>query len=160
MTILPANTSHIPGMISLLKQVGQVHRDIRPDLFREGVQKYDAQALSAMLRDENCPIFIAEEAGNVLGYCFCQWRVFAGNPVMTDRKELYIDDLCVDAHSRGGGIATRLYRHVTDYAKANGCHYITLNVWCGNDSAQRFYEHMGMRPRSVTMEMPLEEETC
>ena len=160
MTILPANETHIPGMISLLRQVGQVHRKIRPDLFREGVQKYDAQTLANLLTDPNCPIFIAEEEGAVLGYCFCQWRVFAGNPVMTDRKELYIDDLCVDEAHRGGGIATRLYRHVTDYAKAKGCKYITLNVWRGNESAMKFYEHMGMRQRSITMEVSLEDTTC
>lgn len=155
MTIIPANESHIPGMISLLRQVGQVHRDIRPDLFREGVQKYNEADLSKLLTDESCPIFIAEEEGTVLGYCFCQWRVYSGNPVLTDRKELYIDDLCVEESCRGQGVASRLYRHVTAWAREQGCAFITLNVWCGNAGAQRFYEHMGLTPRSVTMEMKL-----
>ena len=160
MTILPANAAHIPGMISLLRQVGQVHRDIRPDLFREGVQKYNEADLTKLLTDESCPIFIAEEDGKVVGYCFCQWRIYSGNPVLTDRKELYIDDLCVDEAARGTGVASRLYRHVIAYAREQGCAYITLNVWCGNLNAQRFYEHMGMQQRSITMEMPLEDTKC
>ena len=36
MEIRLANHTDIPGMIRLLQQVGQVHHDIRPDLFREG----------------------------------------------------------------------------------------------------------------------------
>ena len=35
----------IPGMIGLLQQVGEVHHQIRPDLFRSGAQKYDEEAL-------------------------------------------------------------------------------------------------------------------
>ena len=74
---------------------------------------------------------------------------------MTDRKELYIDDLCVDESCRGQGIAKALYRHVSDYAKTVGCGFITLNVWNGNDTAMKFYENAGLTPRSITMEMKL-----
>jgi ribosomal protein S18 acetylase RimI-like enzyme len=42
-------------------------------------------------------------------------------------------------------------------AKMNGFQFITLNVWEGNDSAMRFYEKMGMKPRKVCMELPLED---
>ena len=155
MNILLANESHIPGMIRLLRQVGQVHRDIRPDIFRGGAQKYDEAALAELLKDPSRPIFIAEEEETVLGYCFCIHKAYADDPVLADRKELYIDDLCVDEACRGKGVATALYRHVTDYAKQSGCRFITLNVWAGNDNALKFYEHMGLTPRSTTMESKL-----
>lgn len=155
MNIVLANENHIPGMLSLLRQVGQVHRDIRPDIFRPGCQKYDAPALKALLSDANCPIFIAETEGAVKGYCFCVIRAYRDSGAMTDRTEIYVDDLCVDESCRGQGIATALYRHVTDYAKEIGCSFVTLNVWCGNDSAMRFYEKMGMQMRSITMETKL-----
>ena len=51
-----------------------------------------------------------------------------------DRRELYIDDLCVDEAARGGGVATALFRHVTAAAKAEGANFITLNVWEGNSA--------------------------
>lgn len=155
MKIVPANESHIPGMIALLKQVGQVHREIRPDIFRADAQKYDETALKELLQDPSRPIFIAEKEGRVLGYCFCIHKNYLDDPVLADRKELYIDDLCVDEACRGNGIATRLYRHVTEYAKMSGCQFITLNVWAGNDNAQKFYEHMGMTPRNIHMESKL-----
>ena len=45
---------------------------------------------------------------------------------------------------------------VTDTAKAQGATFITLNVWHGN-SALDFYEKMGMKPRKVFMDLPLED---
>ena len=155
MNIRMANSADIPGMIALLKQVGQVHHDIRPDIFRDRCQKYDEAALADLLKDESRPIFIADGGSEVLGYCFCILRAFEGESVMADRKELYIDDLCVDEHHRGQGIAKALYSHVADYAKAIGCGFVTLNVWSGNDSAMKFYENAGLTPRSITMEMKL-----
>ena len=58
------------------------------------------------------------------------------------------------------GIARALYHHALSYSKTLGCQSLTLNVWCGNDGAMRFYEEMGLRPRNVMMEIPLEEALC
>ena len=152
MNILFANESHIPGMISLLKQVGQVHHDIRPDLFRSGAQKYSEADLAALLKDPARPILIAELDGEVAGYCFCILQETKDNPVLCDRKVLYIDDLCVDEAIRGRGIATALYERTCEFARSLSCQAVTLNVWSGNDTAQRFYEKMGMRPQKIGME--------
>lgn len=149
-----AQEKDIPAVIDLLQQVGQVHHEIRPDIFRDACQKYDEAALAALLQDKTRPIFVAED-GKVRGYCFCILRNFEGESVMTDRRELYIDDLCVDESCRGQGIAKALYAHVMDYGKSIGCAFVTLNVWNGNDNAMKFYEKAGMTPRSVTMEMKL-----
>lgn len=157
MVIRLARQQDIPGLIQLLLQVGQVHHLLRPDIFVSGTLKYDEDALKALLCDENRPVFVAVEEDTVLGYCFCVHRQYQGSGVSTDRKELYIDDLCVEEQRRGQGVAGALYRHVTDYAKAADCRFITLNVWCGNHRAMKFYEKMGMRPRNITMEQPLEE---
>ena len=154
MNIRLAEKQDIPALIDLLKQVGQVHHDIRPDIFQNHCQKYDEAALADLLQDATRPVFVAEEE-TVRGYCFCILRNFQGESVMTDRRELYIDDLCVDEACRGQGVAKALYAHVTEYARSIGCAFVTLNVWNGNDNAMKFYEKAGMTPRSVTMEMKL-----
>ncbi|MBP3673819.1 MAG: GNAT family N-acetyltransferase [Oscillospiraceae bacterium] len=157
MEIRMAQVRDIPGMIELLKQVGEVHHVIRPDIFRSGALKYDEKALEELLKDENRPIFVAMNGDFVAGYCFCILKDYRGSGVQTDRTELYIDDLCVDENRRGQGVASALYRHVCGYAKGLGCAFITLNVWCGNDGAMKFYENAGLTPRHIMMEMPLEE---
>ena len=155
MNIRLAQTQDIPGMIRLLYQVGGVHHDIRPDIFRPNALKYTEAALEALLKDESKPIFVADDNGSVAGYCFCQIRDYTGSTALTDRKELYIDDLCVDETRRGQQIGSVLYDHAVAYAKEIGCAFLTLNVWCGNDSAMRFYEKMGLKQRSITMENKL-----
>ena len=155
MEIRFAEVRDIPGMIDLLQQVGEVHHRIRPDLFRSGAQKYDEAALEALLKDPARPIFAAVEEDRLLGYCFCILEEMKDDPVLCDTKSLYIDDLCVDETIRGKHVGSRLYDHVCAYAKSLGCKSVTLNVWCGNDSAMKFYESRGMRPRKIYMETQL-----
>ena len=51
MNIRFATEKDIPQMIDLLRQVGEVHHQIRPDLFRAGAQKYDETALKKLLAE-------------------------------------------------------------------------------------------------------------
>lgn len=152
MTIRFAEKRDIPGMIALLQQVGEVHHQIRPDLFRSGAQKYNESDLAALLEDRDRPILIADLDGSVAGYAFCILQLTQSNPVLCDRKVLYIDDICVDECKRGQGIASALYHRVLEFARELGCHAVTLNVWCGNDNAMKFYEKCGMKPQKIGME--------
>ena len=152
MTIRFACDRDIPGMIDLLQQVGAVHHQIRPDLFRAGAQKYDEAALNALLTDPNRPILAAEIEGKLVGYAFCILQITENDPVLCDRKVLYIDDLCVEETLRGQGIAGALYERVLEYARELGCDAVTLNVWCGNENAMKFYEKCGLKPQKIGME--------
>lgn len=156
MLIRRAEISDIPDILRLLIQVCHVHQEIRPDIFKRDGVKYTASDLTALLADESRPVWCAVEDGSFLGYCFCQWKETPDGSAVFPRKELYIDDLCVDEKARGKGVATALFRFVTDTAKAAGVDFITLNVWQGN-SALQFYEKMGMKPRKIVMDLPLED---
>ena len=156
MLIRRAEITDIPHILRLLVQVCNVHQDIRPDIFKRDGVKYTESHLMELLADEGRPVWCAVEDGRFLGYCFCQWVQYRDSSVSTDRRELYIDDLCVDESARGQGVATALFRFVTDTAKASGTDFITLNVWQGN-SALQFYEKMGMKPRKTTLELRLED---
>ena len=155
MEIRKATARDIPGMIDLLLQVGEVHHRIRPDLFRSGAQKYDENALEQLLKDPNRPIFAAVEDGKLLGYCFCILEITRDNPVLMDQKSLYIDDLCVDETARGRHVGSALYDYACAYAREIHCDTVTLNVWCGNDRAMRFYEKCGLKPQKIGMELIL-----
>ena len=160
MLIRRADTHDIPDILRLLVQVCNVHQTIRPDIFKRDGVKYTESDLTELLADESRPVWCAVEADRFLGYCFCQWEETSDGSVGFARKELYIDDLCVDEAARGRGVATALFRHVRTWAKAEGTDFITLNVWQGNENALRFYEKMGMKPRKTTLDLPLEETLC
>ena len=155
MTIRFACENDIPQMLDLLLQVGEVHHQIRPDLFRAGAQKYDEATLKRLLKTSDRPILAAEEDGKMVGYAFCILQVTKDDPVLCDRRVLYIDDLCVDENHRGRGIAGALYRRALELARELSCDAVTLNVWWGNDNALRFYENCGLQRQKIGMEKVL-----
>lgn len=153
MNIRRADERDIAGINKLLYQVHRIHAEGRPDIFRLGNKKYNDEELCAILACDTTPIFVAvDDEEKVLGYAFCIYEETKGNPSLMDRKTVYIDDLCVDATARGQHIGTALYDYVKDEAKKEGCSAVTLNVWCLNTGAMRFYEKCGMKPLKVVME--------
>ena len=149
--IRKAEKKDIPGIINLLYQVDAVHNGIRPDLFKGNTSKYTELELEEILDDGDKPIFVYDD-GKILGHAFCQISEVKNHRLLQDAKTLYIDDICVDEHSRGRHIGKALYEYVYNYAKSIGCHNITLNVWEGNDSAYNFYKRMGMHIQKTGME--------
>ena len=150
MEIRFAKGQDVPGIIKLLQQVGRVHHEGRPDIFRVNAQKYGPSQVLDMLG--KMPIFVAVEENTVLGYGFCMFETFRDHSVMTDRTTLYIDDICVLEECRGKHIGTAIYNEIVRYAKYRGCYNVTLNVWCCNEGAMKFYESLGMKPQKVGME--------
>lgn len=156
MNIRRAEMRDMPRINELLMQVELVHHNIRPDLFRNGGRKYTDEQLATIIADDTRPILVAvDENDRLLGYAFCIFRQHVNDTIMTDIKTLYIDDLCVDETCRGRHIGSGLYRAVLAYAKEHGCYNVTLNVWYGNEKAQRFYEASGFRPQKTGMEIIL-----
>lgn len=139
----------------LLSQVLEVHHNARPDIFKSGTRKYTADELDQIISDDNRPIFVAEDAGEVLGYAFCVFIRHIDNNILTDIKTLYIDDLCVDEKARGKGIGRELYNYAVAFARENDCYNLTLNVWADNTSALGFYENLGLRKQKIGMELIL-----
>ena len=157
MDIRFAQVQDVPGILALLRQVGQVHHEGRPDIFRQGAQKYGPSQVIAMLDKPESPIFVAVEKDEVLGYGFCKIKRHEKDPVIADHLELYIDDLCVDENCRDKHVGKAIYETILRYARMRGCYNVTLNVWCCNPGAMAFYEKMGLQPRNIVMETLLEE---
>ena len=79
-----------------------VHHTGRPDLFRADAKKYTDGQLLEIFADDKRPIFVGvDENNNVLGYAFCVYEEYENDNILTDRKTLYIDDICVDENTRG-----------------------------------------------------------
>ena len=155
MEIRFAQAKDVTGILALLRQVGQVHHEGRPDIFKLGT-KYTPKELEDILADESRPILVyTDENDAVLGYAFCLYQQHVGSNLLTDIKTLYIDDLCVDENQRGKHVGTALYDAVVKMARDTGCYNLTLNVWSCNPSAMAFYQARGLLPQKIGMEMIL-----
>ncbi len=155
MNIRRAEEKDIPRILELLSQILELHAVIRPDIFIPGTTKYSHEQIAEKLRNEDELIYCAvDEDDRVLGYAFCRIVKSLSENIIPSTS-IYLDDLCVDQCIRGQGIGQALFAHVREEAAAMGCFAITLNVWEGNDGARRFYERLGLKPRSTTMEFIL-----
>ncbi len=148
-----AKEKDINKILDLLSQVLELHASIRPDVFVPGTTKYTVDELKGMIADDLNPIYVSTDNNDdVTGYVFCkiQEQLFSNN--MVPFKSMFIDDLCVDETCRGQHTGEKLFNHVKEEAKKLGCYEVTLNVWTGNASAERFYEKMGMKTKERMME--------
>jgi len=151
MQIRDAERKDIPEMLRLLEQVNKIHHEIRPDLFNLAT-KYSEDELAELLARPDYHIYVAEEEGTFLGYIFCILEQIRGNPLRTEIRTLYIDDLCVDEASRGHHAGHALYEYAKAQAKAMGCYNVTLHVWEGNDAALGFYRNCGLKNQFTCLE--------
>ena len=152
-----AGHGDVPRIIDILLQVNNVHAEGRPDIFKKGGRKYTAEQLEMIIDDESRPIFVAASAdtGDVLGYGSCALSATAETGNMYQRRELYIDDLCVDEVYRRTGVGQITFDYIRGYATEIGSYHITLNVWACNPQAMRFYEKQGMKMLKKEMEILL-----
>lgn len=158
MMIRRAQEKDLPCVEKLLSQVLEIHASLRPDLFVSGTRKYHSEELLDIFKDDMRPVFVAESEGNILGYCFCIHEETKSAFFMSDKKTLYIDDLCVDEAARGKHVGQALYEYVVNYAREAGYDNLLLNVWEGNENAMSFYKKMGFFIRKTTMEKTLKND--
>ncbi|MCL1987505.1 MAG: GNAT family N-acetyltransferase [Firmicutes bacterium] len=143
----------IDGILRLLAQIADMHRQNRPDIFKETGQKYDKADIEKMLADETSPIFVAVNGQNkVLGYCFCNLRK-ADHPVLKENIRLHIDDFCVDSAMQNKGIGKKIFARVLEFANYKQINQIDLDVWAFNQNAIKFYESLGFSTQKITMEL-------
>ena len=148
-----AEKKDIARISELLSQVLEIHAALRPDIFISGTTKYTEEELCGIISNDETPVFVADDDGNVVGYAFCVMKRQPFSTNMKDFKSVYIDDLCVDENCRGKHVGSLLFDYVMDFAKKSGCYDVTLNVWEGNDSARSFYEKKGMFVKETQMEI-------
>ena len=113
-------------------------------------EEKDILRIIELLGKEEKPIYVAVNEEDVcVGYAFCQLQEQPFSTNMVPFKSLFIDDLCVDQQARGQHIGESLFEYVKNEAKRMGCYEVTLNVWAGNTSAEKFYKKMGMKTNAL-----------
>ncbi|MBO4107341.1 GNAT family N-acetyltransferase [Streptococcus suis] len=146
-----ASQADISVLIDLLQDILQVHHQARPDIFKSAGQKFSEEELRALLDNPAKPVFVYEVEGQVVGHLFCELITATGD-VLEPVKTLFINDLCVASAARGQKIGEQFYDFALSYAKEQGCHNLTLDVWADNAGAVRFYERLGMKSQKFRME--------
>ncbi|VUC67722.1 GNAT family N-acetyltransferase [Streptococcus pseudoporcinus] len=139
---------------ALLREISQVHHEVRPDLFKAESLKFSLEDLVELLGNPDKPIFVYEKDGKVRGHLFLEFKICDKNG-RYPKKSLYIDDLCVAQESRHRGIGQKLLQFAESYGRSQGAYHLTLNVWYANQGAYQFYDNAGFRPQQIQIEKML-----
>ena len=142
------------GVCALMRQVHALHASARPDIYAD-VDPLSRDYFNTLLGGCATIALVAELSGELIGFCVVTLRPPSSNPVMRARIVAYMEDLCVDARHRTCGVGARLFEAAKSLSAQRGASSLELMVWSFNEPALAFYEHMGMAPRSVIMELPL-----
>ncbi len=173
--IRKAEPKDFEAINSLLYKVHKVHSDSRPDYFIAGQKKYNDEELKKLIQDgingdeerkkagfsetATNPIYVYQiEDGTVVAYIICIFETTGArekNNHIRQKRNLYMDDICVDDRYRRQGIARALFKYVFDVAKDNKCDSITCNVWALNPSMTKIIEKIGFKPLKTTFEQIL-----
>jgi ribosomal protein S18 acetylase RimI-like enzyme len=97
-------------------------------------------------------IYIAEdESGKPAGFLHLQIQTDYFN----GEKVGYISDIAVDSSFEGQGIGRILLAKAEEWARAEGCHLLSLYVFSSNSRARKIYEKLGFNEEVTKYVKPL-----
>lgn len=150
--IRPATEADVPALGRLGASLLRLHYSFDQQRFiapRDNVEEGYGWFLGSQLRDEEAVVFVADRAGDVIGY------VYAGLEPHS-WKELrdaagFIHDIIVNDASRGAGVGRALIEAATAWLKAHGAPRVILWTAERNRAAQRLFEQAGFRRTMIEM---------
>ena len=138
MTIRLATVEDVPVIHSLLNELAGVLG--KPDAIRGTEQDLAKYGFGDHPRFEAILAFEDSEAVG-LAVFFSEYSTWQGIP------GVYVQDLYVSEHVRGGGLGRDILSAVEERAKSWGGCYVKLAVYDGNQDAISFYRHLGFELR-------------
>ena len=138
-----------------MNQVHKLHLENRPDIYAEINHPLSENDFNNVVQDENSISILAENNGEILGFCIVTIRQPSKNPVLVPRKIAYMEDLCIRQDSQKKGLGKQLYCEVLNRIKKFDVDSLELMVWSFNEGAIGFYKNMGMTAKNYIMEIKL-----
>jgi len=132
-TIIRAATARdLPSVVGLVRALAEFEKLDGPD-------DAAAQRLAADFGAGRFSLFVAERAGELVGYAlyFFTYSTFLAKP------SLYLEDLFVHPNARGAGIGERFMRALAGEAVVRDCGRFEWTVLDWNVNAQKFYRRLG-----------------
>ncbi len=134
LTIRAATPHDLDALVRLLGVLFSIEADFQPDAARQ------RRGLAGLLEDPaRRAVLVAERAGAVVGMVTVQLVVSTAEGADSG----WVEDLVVDAPSRGAGVGRRLLAAAAEWARANGATRLQLLADRENDPALRLYARQG-----------------
>ncbi|NRD79859.1 GNAT family N-acetyltransferase [Bacillus sp. BRMEA1] len=153
-TVRSATLKDFMGISNLKEQVQQLHIEGRPDLYADASASLEIATYETWLNSTDTKIFIVEDNDKeIIAYIILDIKKPAdSNPILRERKILFIRSIGVSKTCRGQGIGKILIKKAFEYCKEIHAESVELNVLEFNENAIRFYEKLGFKTKSRQLE--------
>jgi GNAT superfamily N-acetyltransferase len=132
--IRPATSADLPALVRLVGVLFSIEADFTPNPERQRA------GLMLLLTDpRRCAVLVAERGSEVVGMVTAQLVASTAEGALS----ALVEDMVVEADSRGGGIGAALLRAIEAWARERGATRLQLLADCENAPALAFYVRMG-----------------
>jgi GNAT superfamily N-acetyltransferase len=126
----------------LTASVQTLHRDARPDVFRDPDDAALSAFFAAELADANCTAVVAELDGRPAGFALLYLCERTG-AFAVEARSLHIDQISVEPWARRRGVGRALVAEARRHARERGCGRLETSVWQFNDASLAFFAAEG-----------------
>jgi ribosomal protein S18 acetylase RimI-like enzyme len=142
--IREAQLQDLEGIYAVFSLVDTLHCQAHPEIFQKAANPDDIKDfLLAGIQAEESVVFVAEDAGEIIGAINAWIRLTPEIPVLVERTYVSVENLVVAERYRQQGIGQALMEQIHFWAQAHGLREIQLTVWDFNQGAVEFYEKLG-----------------
>ena len=144
MIIRAAIDTDIAALFRLEQYVQDIHNEAHPDMFRATLDTgAAAKRFADIMTKNNNLVLVAEEAGEVIGYVWCQEsQPFEGFHTKAEHTG-YIAEISVAPEQRHKGLGKALVERAVAILKERGVTRIGVEFWSFNAQARSFFSSLG-----------------
>ncbi|MDY5912732.1 MAG: GNAT family N-acetyltransferase [Inconstantimicrobium porci] len=157
MIIREAEIKDFEGVHEIMRQIFELHLERRSDIYKEG-EVYTLGQFENSLNNENESILVADIDGSIVGVCHMVKKDLRNILIYKIGCIAFIEDFGVHKDYKRQGIGRKLYDAAVKNAEKWNADSLELNVWEVNHEARKFYEAIGLKPKSTHMEVMLKEK--
>jgi GNAT superfamily N-acetyltransferase len=148
-----ARVEDLAALVPLQQAVHQLHLAQRPDQFKPMSDDEAAAALRERFDAPNAKLWLAESAGEIVGYAVTTEQNRESNAWCPARRRSEIEQLGVARSHRRSGVARALLQAVVDDATASGITEVELTCWAFNRDAHAAFQSCGFTPKVIRFEL-------
>ena len=134
----------IKEVSTLLLDMWLMHAENNGLVSKEKLKRCNIESyLLESIKSQNQLFLIAENKGGVIATIRAEIK---NNPSFYNKKkQLFLDDLIVKKGFRGKGLASRLIKESTEFAKSNNVGLVTCKIYEFNQPSQGLAKKLGLK---------------
>ena len=142
-TVRPATPDDFEAVKTLFREGDDHHRCLGADGIRPDHVDYQRANFDRALADTAVKVFVAESDGEVAGFLRARRIETPATRIHAAAIVTLIDEVVVAGKSRGRGVGKALVDEIKQWASAQACDGVELNVYTSNKAAVDFYRREG-----------------